>query len=51
MIAGRRSRHSLYDPNLASFEESGGYQQSDATGFIRLAGLRLKALSRVRSGS
>ncbi len=48
-IAGRRSSRSLYDPNLASFEEAGGYQQADAEGFIRLAGLRLKALSRVDS--
>jgi len=48
-IAGRRSSRSLYDPSLASFEEAGGYQQADAEGFIRLAGLRLKALSRVDS--
>ena len=48
-IVGRRSSHSLYDPNLASFEEAGGYQQGDAEGFIRLAGLRLKALSRAKS--
>ena len=48
-IAGRRSSRSLYDPNLASFDEAGGYQQADAEGFIRLAGLRLKALSRVDS--
>ena len=48
-IAGRRSARSLYDPSLASFEEAGGYQQADAEGFIRLAGLRLKALSRVES--
>ena len=48
-IAGRRSSRSLYDPNLASFDEAGGYQQADAEGFIRLARLRLKALSRVDS--
>jgi argininosuccinate synthase len=47
-IAGRRSPCSLYDPSLASFEQAGGYDQSDATGFIRLAGLRLKALSRTQ---
>jgi argininosuccinate synthase len=45
-IAGRRSAHSLYDPSLSSFEQAGGYNQADATGFIRLAGLRLKALAR-----
>jgi argininosuccinate synthase len=44
-IAGRRSPNSLYDPQLVSFEEAGGYDQTDATGFIRLAALRLRALS------
>jgi argininosuccinate synthase len=48
-IAGRRSPNSLYDQRLVSFEEAGGYQQSDAEGFIRLSGLRLRALN--RSGS
>jgi argininosuccinate synthase len=46
-IVGRRSPNSLYDPAIASFEESGGYQQADAEGFIRLGGLRLKALARI----
>ena len=36
----------LYDPKIASFEEAGGYNQADADGFIRLAGLRLRALAR-----
>jgi argininosuccinate synthase len=41
-IAGRRSPVSLYSENLVTFEEDGGaYDQSDATGFIRLQGLRL----------
>jgi argininosuccinate synthase len=46
-IVGRRSANSLYDPAIASFEEPGGYQQVDAEGFIRLNGLRLRALARV----
>lgn len=46
-IVGRRSANSLYDPAIASFEEAGGYQQTDAEGFIRLASLRLKALARI----
>jgi len=46
-IAGRRSDNSLYDPTIASFEEAGGYQQADAEGFIRLGGLRLRALARI----
>jgi argininosuccinate synthase len=45
-IAGRKSPNSLYDQKLVSFDESGGYDQTAATGFIRLAGLRLRALSR-----
>jgi argininosuccinate synthase len=49
-IAGRKSPNSLYDPKIASFEEAGGYQQADAEGFIRLSGMRLRALARVESG-
>jgi argininosuccinate synthase len=45
-IAGRQSPNSLYDPKIASFEEAGGYDQSDANGLIRLAGLRLRAIAR-----
>ena len=50
-IAGRKSPKSLYDPKIASFEEAGGYQQADAEGFIRLSGLRLRALAKVERGS
>jgi len=50
-IAGRKSPNSLYDPAMASFEEAGGYQQSDAEGFIRLAGTRLRALARARAAA
>jgi len=50
-IAGRKSPNSLYDPAMASFEEAGGYQQSDAEGFIRLAGTRLRALARARGAA
>ena len=42
IVAGRRSGHSLYDPNVATFEESEGYHQADADGFIRLNALRLR---------
>jgi argininosuccinate synthase len=45
-IVGRKSPNSLYDPKIASFEEAGGYNQADADGFIRLAGVRLRALAR-----
>src|SRR5579862_1188460 len=50
-IAGRKSPRSLYDPKIASFEEAGGYEQSDATGFIRLSGMRLRALAKVERES
>jgi len=43
-VAGRKSPNSLYKGSLASFDEEGGYSQADATGFIRLQGLRLKVL-------
>jgi len=46
-IAGRKSPNSLYDPAIASFEVAGGYDQTDAEGFIRLGALRLRALARL----
>ena len=39
---GRKSGQSLYQVNFATFEEDNVYDQGDATGFIRLHGLRLK---------
>lgn len=48
-IAGRKAPRSLYDPDIASFDEAGGYDQADATGFISLAGLRLRTRARSRS--
>ncbi|HDQ39654.1 MAG TPA: argininosuccinate synthase [Desulfonatronum sp.] len=42
-ILGRKSPVSLYNPDLATFEEDTLYDQADATGFIRLNALRLKA--------
>ena len=45
-IVGRKAPGSLYNPKLASFEEEGGYQQSDAEGFIRLNAIRLRVLGR-----
>ncbi len=39
---GRKSDQSLYQESFATFEEDQVYDQSDATGFIRLNGLRLK---------
>ncbi len=42
---GRRSPYSLYNPDLATFEEDEIYDQHDAEGFIRLNGLRIMTLS------
>ncbi len=41
-MLGRRSEHSLYRDDIASFEAEGSYDQKDAGGFIRLSALRLK---------
>ncbi|MGE0369887.1 MAG: argininosuccinate synthase, partial [Candidatus Dadabacteria bacterium] len=41
ILAGRRSPNSLYNPDLATFEEDSIYNQADATGFIKLNALRL----------
>ncbi len=41
-VVGRRSDNSLYDEAFATFEEDEVYDQSDATGFIRLNALRLR---------
>ena len=39
---GRKSDQSLYQESFATFEEDNVYDQGDATGFIRLNGLRLR---------
>ena len=40
-VVGRKSKYSLYNSKLATFEKDDIYNQSDATGFIRLNSLRL----------
>jgi argininosuccinate synthase len=42
IVLGRKAIKSLYNQNVASFEESHGYSQNDADGFIKLNALRLK---------
>jgi argininosuccinate synthase len=43
IVAGRTSPKSLYDPKIATMEgDSSSFDQSDATGFIRLNAMRLK---------
>lgn len=50
MVAGRKSKVSLYNPHIATMEAdpTQAYNQDDATGFIRLNGLRLKVTAKVR---
>ena len=48
-VCGRRSPYSLYSPELVSFDEAGGYDQSDATGFIKLNALRLRVLATMKN--
>ena len=49
MTAGRKSPVSLYHPQIATMESdpTKAYNQDDATGFIRLNGLRLKVAAQV----
>jgi argininosuccinate synthase len=49
-VAGRRSKVSLYNPEIATMEAdpTQAYNQNDATGFIRLNGLRLKVGAKVK---
>ena len=51
IIAGRRSPHSLYNEDFATFGEEDVYNQADAVGFINLFGLplKVKALSEIDS--
>jgi argininosuccinate synthase len=50
MVAGRKSPVSLYNPHIATMEAdpTKAYNQSDATGFIRLNALRLKVAAKVQ---
>lgn len=49
IAAGRKSALSLYSPDIATMEAdpTKAYNQSDATGFIALSGLRLKVAAKV----
>src|SRR6059058_2107482 len=55
IVAGRKSPKSLYDPKIATMEsEASAYDQTDATGFIRLNALRLRiraALTQARDST
>jgi argininosuccinate synthase len=42
-VVGRESGNSLYNADLSSMDKEGGYDQSDAAGFIRINSVRLCA--------
>ncbi len=48
-VVGRKSDDSLFDENIATFEDdAGAYNQADAEGFIKLNALRLRNLAAKR---
>ncbi len=48
IVAGRKSKLSLYNPHIATMEaDAGAYNQADAGGFIRLNALRLRTRAAV----
>jgi argininosuccinate synthase len=51
IVVGRDSKtDSLFDPNIATFEEDeGAYNQADAEGFIKLNAMRMRIASRLRN--
>ncbi len=53
ITAGRKSPVSLYNPQIATMEAdpTKAYNQSDATGFIRLNALRLKVAAQAHRGA
>jgi argininosuccinate synthase len=51
IVVGRDSKtDSLFDPNIATFDEDGGaYNHADAAGFIRLNSLRMRIAAKLHS--
>ena len=46
-VVGRKSDDSLFDANIATFDDDGGaYNQADAEGFIKLNALRLRTAAK-----
>jgi argininosuccinate synthase len=50
IVTGRRSKYSLYNPEVATFDEDMVYDQKDAKGFIRLNALRLRMRALRKNG-
>ncbi len=49
-VIGRKAPASLYQPLLATFERGEGFDQRDASGFIRLNALRLRLQAKKKKG-
>ncbi len=50
IVVGRTSENSLFDEDIATFEDDGGaYDHKDAEGFIKLNALRLRTAAKKRS--
>ena len=47
--AGMTSPYSLYDPEIATFEEDDVYNQADSAGFISLFGLPTKVYAKMKA--
>ena len=47
--AGVTSPYSLYDPEIATFEEDDVYDQAEAAGFINLYGLPIKVHAKMKA--
>ncbi len=47
-VTGRKSPQSLYDQEMATFEEDSVYDQKDAEGFIKLNALRLRLAAKLK---
>mgnify|MGYP002509155343 CR=1 FL=1 len=47
--AGVTSPYSLYDPEIATFDEDNVYNQADSAGFINLYGLPIKVQAQVNA--
>ena len=47
-VEGRQSPNSLYNMDIVTFEEGEGYNQQDATGFIKLQGISFRGYKQIK---
>jgi argininosuccinate synthase len=50
-VVGRRSEHSLYDYDLATYDAADAFRHSDAEGFVRLWGLGIETWAQRQGGA